>query len=77
MAERASGKMLFPISDFMPPGWRAVYLTEEDHRTLYRHHLELFEAIRDKSPERARDAMLAHLSFAEKRSSAYISQNRE
>jgi GntR family transcriptional repressor for pyruvate dehydrogenase complex len=63
---------------FQQSVWRAVYLTEEDHRTLYEHHRSIYEAIRDKDPERARDAMLAHLNFAEKRSSAYLSsQTRE
>lgn len=57
--------------------WRAVYLTEEDHRILYTHHKAVFEAIRDRDPERARDAMLAHLTFAEKRSSAYVNQARQ
>lgn len=62
---------------FQQTVWRAVYLTEEDHRILYDHHRLIFEAIRDKDPERARDAMLKHLSFAEKRSSAYLSQTRQ
>lgn len=57
--------------------WRAVYLTDEDYRTLYAHHKAVYEAIRDRDPERARDAMLAHLTFAEKRSSAYVSQVRQ
>lgn len=62
------------MKEFQQSVWRAVYLTLEDHRTLYRHHLRIFEAIRDKNPEEARQAMLEHLSFAEKRSEAYITQ---
>ncbi len=62
------------MKEFQQSVWRAVYLTLEDHQALYRHHLKIFEAIRDKNPEEARRAMLEHLSFAEKRSEAYITQ---
>lgn len=61
------------MKEFQRGVWRAVYLTEEDHRTLFAHHMAVFEAIRDRAPERAREAMLAHLTFAENRSSAYVS----
>ncbi len=62
------------MKEFQRGVWRAVYLTEEDHRNLYRHHRAVFEAIRDREAERARDEMLAHLTFAEQRSSAYVRQ---
>ena len=62
---------------FQQSVWRAVYLTEEDQQTLYQHHRAVFEAIKDRDPERARDAMLTHLTFAELRSSAYVFRNRE
>jgi len=65
------------MKEFQRSVWRAIYLTEEDHRTLFRHHKEVFEAIRDRNPERARDAMLAHLTFAESRSSAYVKKAKE
>ena len=65
------------MKEFQRSVWRAIYLTEEDHRTLFRHHKEVFEAIRDRNPERARDAMLAHLIFAESRSSAYVKKAKE
>jgi GntR family transcriptional repressor for pyruvate dehydrogenase complex len=61
---------------FQQTVWRAVYLTEEDHRILYQHHREVFEAIKARNPEHARDAMLSHLSFAEQRSSAYVSMEK-
>lgn len=64
------------MREFQRGVWRAVYLTEEDHRQLFRHHLAVYEAIRDRDPERARDAMLAHLTFAEQRSSAYVTQQQ-
>lgn len=57
--------------------WRATYLTEEDQRKLYEQHLAVFEAIRDREPERARDAMLVHLAFAEQKSSVYVRQTKE
>ncbi len=62
------------MKEFQRGVWRAVYLTEEDHRNLFSHHRAVLEAIRDKDPERARDNMLAHLTFAEQRSSAYVRQ---
>ena len=64
------------MKEFQQSVWRAVYLTEDDHRTLYGHHRRIFEAIRDRDPERAREAMMAHLSFAEQRSSTYVRQAR-
>ncbi len=60
------------MKEFQRGVWRVVYQTEEDHRMLFRHHREVFEAIRDRDPERARETMLAHLTFAEHRSSAYV-----
>ena len=65
------------MKEFQRGVWRAVYLTEDDHRELYRHHRAVFEAIRDKDPERARDEMHAHLAFAEQRSSVYVRQGKE
>ncbi len=65
------------MKEFQQNVWRAVYLTEEDHKMLYTHHRSIFEAIRDKNPEQARDLMLLHLTFAEQRSSAYVAQGRE
>jgi len=62
------------MKEFQRGVWRVVYQTEEDHRVLFRHHREVFEAIRDRDAERARDAMLTHLTFAEQRSSTYVTQ---
>jgi len=56
--------------------WRAVYLTGEDHKLLYQHHKNIFEAIRSRDPEAARTAMAVHLNFAEQRSSAYVTQQQ-
>jgi GntR family transcriptional repressor for pyruvate dehydrogenase complex len=64
------------MKEFQQSVWRAVYLTDEDHRTLFAHHRAIFEAIRRKDPEGSRDAMLTHLTFAEQRSSAYVSQTK-
>lgn len=60
------------MRDFQKNVWRAVYLTHEDHMTLYSHHAAIFEAIKNRQPEEARTAMLAHLSFAEQKSVAYV-----
>jgi GntR family transcriptional repressor for pyruvate dehydrogenase complex len=64
------------MKEFQRGVWRAVYITEEDHRILFQHHRTVFEAIRDRDPERARAEMLAHLNFAEQRSSAYVTQQK-
>jgi GntR family transcriptional repressor for pyruvate dehydrogenase complex len=61
------------MQEFQRDVWRAVYLTDEDQRLLYSHHRKIFEMIRDKDPAGARDAMLEHLTFAQKRCSAYVS----
>ncbi|MBU5612915.1 FadR/GntR family transcriptional regulator [Geomonas azotofigens] len=61
------------MQEFQRDVWRAVYLTEEDQRLLYNHHLKIYEMIRDRNADGARDAMLEHLDFAQKRCSAYVS----
>ena len=65
------------MKEFQQSVWRAVYLTDEDHRILFLHHREVYDAIREKNPEQARDAMLKHLTFAEQRSSVYVKQTKE
>jgi len=62
------------MKEFQQTVWRAVYLTAEDHLLLYRHHLRIYEAIKSRDSEVARQAMLDHLTFAEQRSSAYVAQ---
>jgi GntR family transcriptional regulator, transcriptional repressor for pyruvate dehydrogenase complex len=65
------------MKEFQRGVWRAVYLTAEDHQKLFQHHRAVFEAIRDRDAERARDTMLTHLTFAEQRSSAYVTQQQK
>lgn len=65
------------MQEFQREVWRAVYLTQEDQRLLYQHHLRIFERIRERDPEGARDAMMDHLSFAQKRCSEYVSKRSE
>jgi GntR family transcriptional repressor for pyruvate dehydrogenase complex len=60
------------MKNFQHLVWRSVNLTGEDHSLLYKHHLEIFEAIKSGNPDAARAAMMEHLSFAELRSSAYV-----
>ncbi|TWJ19895.1 FadR/GntR family transcriptional regulator [Geobacter argillaceus] len=62
------------MKEFQQGVWRAVYLTGDDQRTLFDHHRTIYEAIRDRDPEGARNRMLTHLDFAEARSSAYLRQ---
>lgn len=61
------------MQEFQRDVWRAVYLTEEDQRLLFSHHLKIYEMIRDRDADGARGAMLEHLDFAQKRCSAYVS----
>ena len=63
------------MKDFQRDIWRAVYLTDEDHRLLYRHHSGIVAAIRDKNAEGARQSMMDHLTFAEVRSIAYVANS--
>ena len=65
------------MKEFQKSVWRAVYLTQEDHKILFQHHRAVFEAIRDRAHEKARDEMLAHLTFAEQRSSLYVKRTKE
>lgn len=65
------------IREFQQSVWRAVYLTHEDHQLLFEHHSAVVQAIKAKDPQAARDAMVHHLTFAEGRSSAYVSQRQQ
>jgi len=62
------------MKEFQKSVWRAVYLTREDHHLLYTHHSRIFEAIRLRDPDGARDAMMDHLTFAEQRSTAFVAR---
>jgi GntR family transcriptional repressor for pyruvate dehydrogenase complex len=64
------------MKEFQQTVWRAVYLTKEDHHLLFSHHRRIFEAIKAKDAEAAREAMIAHLTFAEQRSSAYVTRQQ-
>ena len=63
------------MKDFQRGVWRAVYLTDEDHRLLFAHHRGLVEAIRARNPEQASKMMMDHLTFAEQRSIAYVARH--
>jgi GntR family transcriptional repressor for pyruvate dehydrogenase complex len=64
------------MREFQQSVWRAVHLTVDDHRLLFEHHRRIWEAIRAREPEAAREAMMDHLSFAEQRSEAFIARHR-
>jgi GntR family transcriptional regulator, transcriptional repressor for pyruvate dehydrogenase complex len=61
------------MQEFQRDVWRAVYLTGDDQKLLYNHHRRIYEMIRDRNAEGARDAMVEHLTFAQQRCSAYVS----
>jgi len=60
------------MKEFQRGVWRAVYQTADDQKTLFQHHRMICAAIRDKDPVAAQERMIAHLRFAESRSSAYV-----
>ncbi|GFE62721.1 FadR/GntR family transcriptional regulator [Geobacter sp. AOG2] len=64
------------MKEFQQTVWRAVYLTSEDHHLLFNHHRRIFQAIKARDAEGAREAMNAHLTFAEQRSSAYVTRQQ-
>jgi len=64
------------MKEFQQTVWRAVYLTSEDHHLLFSHHRRIFQAIKARDAEAAREAMIAHLTFAEQRSSAYVTRQQ-
>lgn len=65
------------MKEFQQTVWRAVYLTGSDHNLLFTHHRHIYEAIRDRDAEGARQAMLEHLTFAEARSTAYLACQKQ
>lgn len=65
------------MKEFQQSVWRAVYLTHEDHQLLFEHHSAVVQAIKAKDRQAARDAMVHHLTFAEGRSSSYVSQRQQ
>lgn len=64
------------MKEFQQSVWMAVYITGEDHHQLYLHHRSIFEAIKARDPEASRVAMMEHLTFAEQRSTAYVTKNQ-
>lgn len=60
------------MREFQKNVWRAVYLTPEDHKTLFEHHSRIFSAISSRDADRARQEMLDHLNFAARKSREYI-----
>ncbi|WP_028317112.1 FadR/GntR family transcriptional regulator [Desulfobulbus elongatus] len=62
------------MKEFQRGVWRAVYLTNEDHNLLFKHHAAIVGAIRSRAADAAREAMMHHLTFAEKRSIAYVAR---
>ncbi|HPX60278.1 MAG TPA: FadR/GntR family transcriptional regulator [Deltaproteobacteria bacterium] len=63
------------MKEFQKSVWRAVYITNEDYQILFNDHRQIYEAIRDRDCNAARQAMLEHLTFAEKRSTAFINMH--
>jgi len=64
------------MKEFQQSVWRAVYLTHDDHHLLYRHHKRILDAIKTRNADEAREAMTEHLTFAEQRSTAYVTRQQ-
>lgn len=64
------------MKEFQQSVWRAVYITGDDHHLLYQHHRVIFEAIEAREAEKAREAMMTHLTFAEQRSIDFIRRSQ-
>jgi len=64
------------MKEFQQKVWRAVYLTQDDHRILFNQHNQIYKQIKAKDTSGARAAMLDHLNFAEQRSEAYIARQQ-
>jgi GntR family transcriptional repressor for pyruvate dehydrogenase complex len=64
------------MKEFQQSVWRAVYLTQDDHKLLYEHHKRILDAIKSKDAAKAREAMSEHLTFAEQRSTAYVTRQQ-
>jgi len=64
------------MKEFQQSVWRAVYLTSDDHHLLFSHHSRILDFIKKKDAAGARDAMIEHLTFAEQRSTAYVTRQQ-
>ena len=57
---------------FMLRVWHGSKLASDEHRLLHQQHRAIIAAIKARDADAAREAMLTHLTFAEQRSTAYV-----
>jgi len=56
---RGSFSAFYRLKRFMP--------TTEEQRVIWQHHADIYDAVRARSPERARAAIVAHMDFIEQK----------
>ncbi len=56
---RGAFSAFYRLKRFMP--------TREEQQVICRHHLDIYDAVRTRSPERARAAIIAHMNFIEEK----------
>lgn len=56
---RGSFSAFYRLKRFMP--------TTEEQRVIWQHHADIYDAVRTRSPERARAAIVAHMDFIERK----------
>lgn len=60
---------------FLDLVWDHMYLSFDDRRMLLDQHVEIVEAIKNKQPQQAYDAMLKHLTYAEQKSVRFLNSS--
>ena len=65
------------MKEFQQSVWRAVYLTQEDHRNLVSAPQGGIRGNTSQGPGKGTGRDAGHLTFAEQRSSAYVKQAKE
>jgi len=56
---RGSFSAFYRLKRFMP--------TREEQKVIWRHHANIYDAVRARAPERARAAIVAHMDFIEQK----------
>jgi DNA-binding FadR family transcriptional regulator len=48
----------------------------EEQKIIWRHHVDIYEAVRARAPNRARAALIAHMDFIEAKLAESVSEVR-
>ncbi|GBE02931.1 putative L-lactate dehydrogenase operon regulatory protein [bacterium BMS3Abin08] len=63
------------MQEFLNLIWQKVYPDTEDRAILLKQHRGIVDAIKNSNSRDAYERMLEHLSFAEKKTLAFLSRN--